>query len=48
MEIKQKYNLKLGDSIIGATAILNDLIVVTRNEKDFKKIPDLSVLNPFS
>lgn len=47
IEIKQNYNLKLGDAIIASTAILNNLVVVTRNEKDFNKVPDLKVYNPF-
>ena len=37
------YNLKLGDSIIAATALFTGTTLVTRNVRDFKKIPDLSI-----
>lgn len=47
IEIKQKYNLKLGDAIISATAISNGYSIVSRNSKDFNKINDLLILNPF-
>jgi len=47
IQIKQKYNLKLGDAIIGATALINDLTIVTRNQKDFDKISNVEVFNPF-
>lgn len=44
-KIRAYYNLSLGDSIIAATAIENDYELVTLNEKDFKKIPDLKLFN---
>ena len=47
IEIKQKYNIKLGDSIISATALSNNLSVVSRNSKDFNKIDGLIIFNPF-
>lgn len=37
----------LADALIAATAVHHDLIVVTRNEKDFD-VPGLRLLNPFS
>ena len=46
IELKQKYNSKLGDSIIAATAINNDCILVSRNFKDFEKIENLNLFNP--
>lgn len=45
--LKQKYNSKLGDSVIAATAIVNGLILITRNTKDFNKISNLATYNPF-
>lgn len=45
--IKRNNNLKLGDTIIAATALENNLILITRNIKDFTKIPDLKLYNPF-
>lgn len=47
IDIKKNYNLKLGDAIIAATALENELTLVTRNTKDFKKVADLKLYNPF-
>lgn len=47
---EQSFNIsiisKLGDAIIGTTALMNDFILVTRNQKDFEKINGLKILNP--
>jgi len=48
IEIKQQWNLKLGDAIIGATAIANSCTIVTRNQKDFEKIAGLKIINPLN
>lgn len=40
------YNLKLGDSIIAATARVHNLELFTRNLEDFEKIAELKVTNP--
>lgn len=45
--LRRKHKLKLGDAIIAATTIVNDLILCTRNLKDFKNIKGLSLYNPF-
>lgn len=47
IKLKQKYNIKLADSIIAATAIENNFTVITRNQKDFEKINEIKVYNPF-
>lgn len=47
IKLKQTYNSKLGDSIIAATAINNDSILISRNFKDFEKIENLKIINPF-
>lgn len=47
IHIKRNYNLKLGDAIIAATALENKLILVSRNTKDFTRVPDLKLYNPF-
>lgn len=39
--------LKLGDAIIAATALTKNLILITRNTKDFEKILDLKTINPY-
>jgi len=43
--IRKNYNLKLGDSIIAATAIIHDMPIYTRNLKDFNKIHDLNCID---
>jgi len=48
IEIKQQWNLKLGDAIIGATAIANSCTIVTRNQKDFEKVAGLKIINPLN
>jgi len=47
IKLKQKYNIKLADSIIAATAIQHDFILTSRNQKDFEKIQELEIYNPF-
>ncbi|MDN3581492.1 type II toxin-antitoxin system VapC family toxin [Mucilaginibacter flavus] len=46
VEVRASYNLKLGDSIIAATALTRDLILYTRNVSDFNKIAGLKMVNP--
>jgi len=48
IKLKQKYNIKLADDVIAATAIQQEFILVSRNQKDFEKIQELEVYNPFS
>lgn len=43
--LRKIKKLKLGDAIIAATAIVHDLIIVTRNISDFQNIPELKVIN---
>ncbi len=45
--LRQKKKMTLGDSLVGATALVHRLTLVTRNTEDFKWIPGLSLLNPF-
>ena len=46
IELRKTYKMKLGDSIIAATAFLANIEIYTRNINDFIKIPDLIVVNP--
>lgn len=41
--IRQVYRLKVADSIIAATALFTGSTLVTRNVRDFKRIPSLSL-----
>ncbi len=47
IELKKKYRIKLPDAIIAATAIVNDLNLLTRNISDFEKIDGLVNINPY-
>ena len=48
IQIRKNYNIKLPDSIIAATAISHNTILITRNISDFKAIKKLKILNPHS
>jgi tRNA(fMet)-specific endonuclease VapC len=39
--------LPIMDSLIGSTAQVKDMILLTRNEKDFKNL-DIKIVNPFT
>ncbi len=47
IEIRKKHKIKLPDAIIIATAFENQLILITRNTKDFDKIEGVQIINPF-
>lgn len=44
--IRKNHKIKLPDAIIAATALVNDLIVITRNGTDFKSIKNLQLIDP--
>ncbi len=44
--LRQQRQMSLGDSLIGATALLHNLTMVTVNVKDFNWIDNLNVINP--
>ncbi|MFZ4858797.1 MAG: type II toxin-antitoxin system VapC family toxin [Desulfuromonadaceae bacterium] len=46
VEIRRKKKMKLPDAIIAASAVHHDLILVTRNIKDFKGTA-IKILDPF-
>lgn len=48
IRLRQLYKTQLPDAIIAATAIVNGLILITRNSKDFEQIADLQVINPYN
>ena len=41
--IQKNHHLKIADGAIAATAIITGTRLLTRNIKDFKKVPDLDV-----
>ena len=48
IEIRKQYKTKLPDAIIAATALVYELILVTRNISDFKNIDGLRLIDPHS
>jgi len=42
--IRRQYRLKVPDSVIAATALFTGSTLLTRNTRDFRKIPNLSLL----
>jgi hypothetical protein len=48
IDLRKTYRkLKLGDAIIAATALANNLTLISRNTKDFEDISGLTYINPF-
>jgi predicted nucleic acid-binding protein len=46
IELRQERRISLGDFLIAATALVNELTLVTRNIDDFHWIPSLKLLSP--
>ena len=42
-----QYKLKTPDAIIAATALVYNMILITRNLNDFGKVQGLTIINPF-
>jgi len=47
IDIRKVYKIKLPDAIISATALVNELAIITRNTNDFNHIEGLEVINPY-
>ncbi|MEA2075228.1 MAG: type II toxin-antitoxin system VapC family toxin [Euryarchaeota archaeon] len=47
VSIGRKAKVKLPDAVIAATALHGNLMLITRNENDFKDIEELRIYNPF-
>jgi predicted nucleic acid-binding protein len=45
--LRRQRKIKLGDSIIAATALVHGLPLVTRNVEDFRHVAGLRIINPF-
>ena len=48
IEIRKRKKMKLPDALIAATALVHNLVIISRNTSDFKNIAGLSVINPHS
>ena len=47
IELRIEYKLKTPDAIIAATALVYNMILITRNLSDFGKVQGLTIINPF-
>ena len=47
ISVCKAHKIKLPDAVIAATALVNDLTLVTRNVSDFKSIENLELNNPW-
>jgi predicted nucleic acid-binding protein len=47
-DIRKEHKIKLPDAVIAATAVIYDLILITRNVSDFKNIPELKIIDPYN
>jgi len=48
IEIRRSQKIKLPDAVIAASAIIQDFTLISRNDEDFRTIPGLKYLNPFT
>lgn len=46
IDVRKNYKLKVPDAIIAATALVNDFTLISDNDKDFSRIPELKYVNP--
>lgn len=46
--LRKVKRIKLPDAIIAATAICNNLIIVSHNTKDFANIESLQIIDPYN
>ncbi len=47
IDIRIANKLKTPDAIIAATALVYQMVLITRNIADFQKVSGLTVINPF-
>ena len=48
VQLRQQRKMTLGDSLVAATALVHQLMLVTRNTDDFDWISNLVLLNPLA
>jgi predicted nucleic acid-binding protein len=47
IKVRSLYKIKLPVAVIACTALQNELVLVSRNTKDFKNIQGLEVIDPY-
>lgn len=47
IDLRKRKKIKLPDAIIAATALANNLTLISRNTKDFDDISGLNCINPY-
>ena len=47
IKLRKSYKIKLPDAIIAATSIANNLTLISHNLKDFERIKELKVIDPY-
>ncbi len=47
IEVRRKNKIKIADAIIAGTSLVYNYILVTRNIKDFTKIENLELIDPY-
>lgn len=48
IHLRKKVRLKTPDAIIGSTALVYNHILLSRNLADFKNVPGLTVIDPYT
>ncbi len=46
--LRQQHRIRLPDAVIAASALERGVPLVSRNVRDFQRIPGLTLLNPFA
>lgn len=47
ISLRSRCSIKLPDAVIAATALTHSLKLMTRNQADFERIAELTIVNPF-
>ena len=48
IELRKRIRIKIPDAIIASTALSENMVLMTHNAQDFKNIPNLAIIDPWS